>query len=85
MSERPNRERVALFAHQGFGLAFLSSLLDIPYPLFSSHFDIGHSGMTVIEFSEAPGETVPRVLQLSNDAHIYSEGLPVKYQNRIDI
>lgn len=41
--------------------------------------------MTVIEFSEAPGETVPRVLQLSNDAHIYSEGLPVKYQNRIDI
>ena len=85
VSERPNRERVALFAHQGFGLAFLSSLLDIPYPLFSSHFDIGHSGMTVIEFSEAPGETVPRVLQLSNDAHIYSEGLPVKYQNRIDI
>ena len=27
-----NNERVALFAHQGFGLAFLSSLLDIPYP-----------------------------------------------------
>ena len=29
---RPNNERVALFAHQGFGIAFLSAVLDIPYP-----------------------------------------------------
>ena len=55
VSERPNSERVALFAHQGFGMAFLSSLLDIPYPMFCSHFDLDHSGMTVIEFSETPG------------------------------
>ncbi len=41
--------------------------------------------MTVIEFSETPGETVPSVLQLSNDAHLYGDGLPVKYQNRIYI
>lgn len=72
----PNSERVALFAHQGFGMAFLSSLLDIPYPMFCSHFDLDHSGMTVIEFSETPGETVPCVLQLSNDAHLYGDGCP---------
>ena len=29
----PNDKRVALFAHQGFGLAFLSCVLDIPYPM----------------------------------------------------
>ena len=36
---KPNNERIALFAHQGFGLAFLSTILDIPYPLFVNHFD----------------------------------------------
>ena len=45
---RPNDERIALFAHQGFGLAFLSSILDIPYPVFCTHFDMGHSGLSVI-------------------------------------
>ena len=76
-------ERVALFAHQGFGLAFLSCLLDIPYPLFCTHFDMGHSAMSVIEFAALDGYSVPRVLQLSSDSHLYREGLPTKYQNRI--
>ena len=42
-------------------------------------------GMTSLNFPETPGETVPCVLQLSNDAHLYGDGLPVKYQNRIYI
>ena len=81
----PNDKRVALFAHQGFGLAFLSCLLDVPYPLFSTGFDMGHSGMTVVEFPEPDkdGLTFPRVLQLSNDSHLYREGLPTCYQNRV--
>ena len=79
----PNNKRIALFAHQGFGLAFLSSLLDIPYPLFSTRFDISHSCVTVIEFPDCEGEHIPTVLQLSNDSHIYREGLPTKYNNRI--
>ena len=78
-----NHNRVALFAHQGIGMILLSSVLDIPYPLFCTHFDFGHSGVTAIEFSPDKGITIPRVLQLSNDSHIYSEGLPTKYQNRI--
>ena len=33
VGEHLNRDRVALFAHQGFGMLFFSSLLDIPYHL----------------------------------------------------
>ena len=66
-----------------FGLAFLSCLLDIPYPQFAMHFDMSHSGMTVIEFKNESGITVPKILTLANDSHLYKEGLPTKYQNEI--
>ncbi len=79
----PNDQRVALFAHQGFGLAFLSHLLNIPYPAFCSYFDMGHTGVTVIEFKDLDGISIPKVLQLSNDSHLYHEGLPTDYQNRV--
>ena len=81
---KSNDERIAFFAHQGFGLAFLSEILGIPYPMFVNHFDICHSGMTVIEFKEENGFSVPKVLTLSSDSHIYREGLPTKYKNIID-
>ncbi|MBQ8815714.1 MAG: histidine phosphatase family protein [Lachnospiraceae bacterium] len=76
---KPNDDRIALFAHQGFGLAFMSCLLDIPYTQLSTHFDIGHSGLTVVEFK---GEdlVVPKVLQWSNDSHIFAAGIPTDYQ-----
>ena len=48
---RPNNDRIALFAHQGFGLFFLSCLLDIPYPIIATRFNMSHSSMTVIDFS----------------------------------
>ena len=78
-----NEKRIALFAHQGFGLAFFSSLLDIPYPSFSTRFDMTHTGLTVIEFRDEDGYSYPTVLTLSNDSHLYKSGLPTKYQNRI--
>ena len=77
----PNDQRVALFAHQGFGLAFLSCLLDIPYPQFSVHFDISHTGLTVIEFPNENGISIPRVCTFSSDGHLYREGLPTKYND----
>lgn len=80
---RSSSERIALFAHQGFGLAFLSSILDIPYPMFSTHFDMGHTGVTVIEFSNENKETVPKILTLSNDSHLYREGIPTNYNGYI--
>lgn len=74
-----NPKRVALFAHQGFGIAFLSCLLDICYPQFSTHFDMSYTGMTVIEFKNENGIAIPRVMTLANDGHLYGEGLPTEY------
>ena len=79
----PAYDRVALFAHQGFGLAFLSCVTDIPYPQFCSHFDITHTGMTVIEFKDEGGYSIPKICTLSNDSHLYREGLPTKYNNLV--
>ena len=81
---RDNQDRVALFAHQGFGFAFLSVLLNIPYPMICTKFELRHSGMTVISFENEDGICVPKVLTMSNDSHIYHEGLSTKY-NRSDI
>lgn len=78
---KSNNERIALFAHQGFGLAFLSAILDIPYPIVANHFDMCHTGVTVIEFEENNGYAIPKVLTLSSDSHLYREGLPTKYNN----
>lgn len=79
---RPNHDRVALFAHQGFGLAFLSSILDIPYPLFSMHFDMSHTGMSVIDFTEKEeGVVTPRALTVANDGHLLADNMPTAYHN----
>ena len=82
-----NEKRIALFAHQGFGLAFLSSLCDIPYPIFSTTFDLSHSSVTAIYFDDAEeGQTVyPKILQLSNDSHLYKEGILMGYSNVIKV
>lgn len=82
---KPKYERIAVFAHQGFGLAFLSNLLDIPYPIFSTRFDTGHTGMTAIYFDDSKEEIIPKILQLSNDSHLYKEGLDTVYGNWIKI
>ena len=78
-----SQERVAFFAHQGFGLAFFSCFLDIPYPQFCTHFDMSHSGMTVVEFKNEGGIAIPKILTFANDSHLYREGLPTKYNNEI--
>ena len=83
VSETPNRDRVALFAHQGFGMSFFSSMLDISYPMFSTHYDFGHSSLSVIRFTEQGGYVYPKVLQSSNDSHLYREGLLTGYNNEI--
>ena len=79
---KPNDERIALFAHAGFTNNFLSSVLDIPYPMFCTHFTVTHTGMTVIKFDNK--ETlIPKILTFSNDSHLYREGLPTRFNNTI--
>ncbi len=82
-SVRPNNDRVALFAHAGFGVAFMSHVIDIPYPVFATRFDMSLSCVTVIDFRDEGELTVPRILTYSSDSHIYKEGLPTKYNNSI--
>ena len=81
--EKPSDDRVALFAHEGAGILFLSTILDIPYPLFAPAFAIQHTGVTVVDFRLYGDVARPRVLQLSNDAHLYRDGLPLHYQRRL--
>ena len=77
---RPNDDRVALFAHEGFGNVFLSTLLDIPYPIFCTRFGMHHSGLSVIEIKEdQEGYAIPQALMVGNDGHLYKEGLPLNY------
>ena len=82
IAERPNDDRIALFAHEGFGAAFLSCVLDIPYSMYATHFSMSHSGMTVIEFA-GDGIVTPHVLQESNDSHLFAAGIPTVYQNHV--
>ncbi len=84
-SEGGNARRIALFAHHGVSMAFFSCVLDIPFPQFSIHFDMQHSGMSVLHFPEEEGWVIPRALQLSNDAHLYREGLPTLYNYEVRI
>lgn len=79
-------ERVAFFAHQGFFWAFMSTLTDIPYPVFATRFDTEHTGLSVIEFSEDREKVViPKFLQISSDSHFYAENLPTRYNNKFMI
>ncbi len=82
--KKETNKRIAIFAHQGFGMAFFSSILDIPYPLYSTHFDISHSCVSVISFAPSSrSEITPKLLTHSNDSHLYKEGLPTKFNNGI--
>jgi len=77
----PNEQRIALFAHAGFGQVFMSSLLDIPYPQISTRFDMCHTGITLIQFRTYtnPEYCIPRVLSLSDSAHLMEKDIPSDY------
>ena len=78
-----NHDRVALFAHEGFGRAFLGSVLDMPFPEATVRLNMTHSAVTVIGFNDEGGYAVARMLTMSNDSHIYKAGLPTTYNNLI--
>lgn len=76
---KPTDKRIALFAHQGMGLYFFSSIFDIPFHEFCIHFDMVTSGLTTIEFKNDGGFVYPKIVQFSGDGHLYSENLPTGY------
>ena len=64
-------------------MLFFSSVLDIPYPQFATRFDQSFTGFSVIDFYEEGGMVFPRMLELSNDAHLYRQDLPTTYNNYV--
>ena len=82
----PNDERIAVFCHGGLSLSWLPHLLAIPPHLFWASFDIGHSGVTLLEFTNnASGFTAPKCHFFSDISHIYKSGLPMLYNGYLPV
>jgi probable phosphoglycerate mutase len=76
--EAPNREVIAVFCHLGFGLTWLSHLLELPLPLVWSSFWLPSSSVTTILFEEHSRQwATPRCTGLGAVAHLHKAGLPV--------
>jgi len=78
-----NEKRIALFAHHGFGTNFLSAVLDIPFPQVCLKMNFGHTGMTVIQFSESSEYVAPMMLTMANDGHLLAGNMPTAYNNSV--
>ena len=73
---KPNDKKIAFVAHSGFGMAFVSSVLDIPYNIFSAHHkQMGTTHITAIEFKEEKGRCFPRLICYSDGSHLYKDGI----------
>lgn len=76
---RPNRHRIAVFCHGGFGLWWLAHLLELPLPLMWSGFFLPPSSVTTVLFDErSPQWAVPRCIGVGDVSHLYAAGLPVQ-------
>lgn len=80
----PDAGRVACFCHAGFGCAWLSHLLWQPPQFFWRAFGINHTGVTIINF-EGADVCAPKCICLSDNGHMYAEGLPLCNLNRLKI
>lgn len=68
-------ERVALFAHAGFGLTWLAHLLQIPVPLVWCGFYLPTSSVTTILLERRSEEwAFPRLLGVGDVSHLYGSG-----------
>ena len=74
----PNRERIAIFCHGGFGLTWLAHLLEISAPMFWSGFWLSPSSVTTVLMDERSDEwAVPRCIGVADTCHLYKAGIPV--------
>lgn len=74
-----NRDKVALFCHNGLGLTWLAHLLDLPLSLVWSGFWLPPSSVTTLLFDERSREwATPRCIGLGDVSHLYQAGLPVQ-------
>ena len=69
----------AVFCHGGFGLTWLSHLLQLPPSVVWSGFWLPPSSVTTILFEQrSQGRAVPRCIGLGDVSHLYEAGLEVQ-------
>ncbi len=82
-------KRIAIFAHECVGKIFMSHLLDIPFPYYSTHFEMHTSAFSVLRIDNrgvdkngkpAYEHARAQLLTLSNDSHLYRDGLPLMHR-----
>lgn len=74
-----NRERIAIFCHNGTALWWLSHLLEIPLPLVWAGFWHAPAAVTTVLFEERSADwAVPRALSVADTSHLYAAGLPIR-------
>lgn len=75
--ERPNRRRLAVFAHNGAGLAWLAHLLAVPVSLMWVSFYLHPASLSVVLFDERNSRhATPRCLALGDIGHL--AGVPLR-------
>ncbi|CAG7652416.1 histidine phosphatase family protein [Paenibacillus allorhizosphaerae] len=76
---RTNELKIAVFCHMGFGLAWISHLLELPLSFAWSGFWLAPSSVTTILFDQrTAARAVPRCLGMGDVSHLYKAGLPVQ-------
>jgi broad specificity phosphatase PhoE len=74
--KHPKNIQIAFFCHGGFGLTYLSHLLQIPCHMVWSSFFLHTSSITTVLFDERPKSiATPRVIGLSALPHLYKNEL----------
>lgn len=76
---QPNREKIAVFCHGGFGLTWLAHLLGLPVTMVWAGFWLPPSSVTTVLFDErSPQWATPRILGMGDVGHLYEAGLPIQ-------
>ena len=74
--ERTNRDRIAIFCHNGTILQFIAHFLELPLPLVWCGFFAWPASVTTIYFEEHSTQwAVPRALNIADVSHIIQAGL----------
>ena len=76
--ERANEEHIVVFCHNGFGLAWLSYLLNQSMYQFWSQFWLAPTSVTTLIFETRDQQTASaRVYCMSDCSHLHAAGLPI--------
>ncbi len=78
--EKPSQAQIAVFCHGGFGLTWLSYLLNIPLTTMWSGFWMPPSSITTILFEERSEiYAVPRCISFADVSHLYKNNEELSY------